>query len=54
MIPVSVSSPNQKIREKFLTTKPRKDMSKNSNDIGDYIFFFIVGVIICALLSAMF
>lgn len=29
-------------------------MSKNTKDLGDYIFFFIVGIVICALLSAMF
>lgn len=29
-------------------------MSKNTKDLGDYIFFFIVGLIACALLKAMF
>lgn len=29
-------------------------MSKNTKDLGDYIFFLIVGIVICALLSAMF
>lgn len=29
-------------------------MSKNTKDLGDYIFFFIVGIVICALLSVMF
>lgn len=29
-------------------------MSKNTKDLGDYIFFFIIGVVICALLGAMF
>lgn len=29
-------------------------MSKNTKDLGDYIFFLIVGIVICALLGAMF
>lgn len=29
-------------------------MNKNTKDLGDYIFFFIVGIVICALLAAMF
>lgn len=29
-------------------------MSKNTKDLGDYIFFFIVGIVICALLSVIF
>ena len=29
-------------------------MSKNTKDLSDYIFFFIVGIVICALLSVMF
>ena len=29
-------------------------MSKDTKDLGDYIFFFIVGIVICALLSVMF
>lgn len=29
-------------------------MNKNTKDLGDYIFFLIVGIVICALLSVMF
>lgn len=29
-------------------------MNKNTKDLGDYIFFLIVGIVICALLLAMF
>lgn len=29
-------------------------MSKNTKDAGDYIFFLIVGIVACMLLSAMF
>lgn len=29
-------------------------MSKNTKDLGDYIFLLIVGIVICALLSVMF
>lgn len=29
-------------------------MSKNTKDLGDYIFFLIVGIVICALLSVIF
>lgn len=29
-------------------------MNKNTKDLGDYIFLFVIGVIICAFLGAMF
>lgn len=29
-------------------------MSKNTKDLGDFIFVLVIGVIICALLGAMF
>lgn len=29
-------------------------MNKNTKDLGDYIFFFIVGIVICALLCVIF
>lgn len=29
-------------------------MNNNKDNIGDYIFIFIVGITICVLLSAMF
>lgn len=29
-------------------------MNKDTKDLGDYIFFFIVGIVICVLLSIIF